>query len=145
MTAVRALARGDEGDWRRLWADYLAFYDTTRPEAVFRATFTRLLDPSEPMFGLAAVQGERLVGIVHCILHRHCWSEADTCYLQDLYVDADVRGQGAGRALIEAVYAAADRLGAISVYWMTQEYNYRGRILYDRVGQRTPFIKYQRR
>ena len=59
-------------------------------------------------------------------------------------MDESARGTGAGRALIEAVYAQADRLGAISVYWLTQEFNYRGRMLYDRVGQRTPFIKYQR-
>ncbi|PJA59972.1 MAG: GNAT family N-acetyltransferase [Rhodobacterales bacterium CG_4_9_14_3_um_filter_71_31] len=144
ITSVRPLARGDEGDWRRLWADYLAFYETTRPESVFRATFARLLSADEPMFALAATQGDRVIGIAHAILHRHCWSEADTCYLQDLYVDADARSHGAGRALIEAVYAQADRLGAISVYWLTQEFNYRGRMLYDRVGQRTPFIKYQR-
>ena len=49
-----------------------------------------------------------------------------------------------GRALIEAVYAAADRNGTPSVYWMTQEFNYRGRMLYDQVASRTPFIKYQR-
>ncbi len=55
-----------------------------------------------------------------------------------------MRGQGIGRALIEAVYAAADAAGKPSVYWMTQEFNYPGRMLYDRVGVKTPFIKYSR-
>jgi GNAT superfamily N-acetyltransferase len=55
-----------------------------------------------------------------------------------------VRGSGAGRALIEATYALADAEGRPTVYWMTQEFNYRGRMLYDRVGVKTPFIKYQR-
>jgi GNAT superfamily N-acetyltransferase len=49
-----------------------------------------------------------------------------------------------GRALIEAVYAEADKAGCPSVYWLTQEFNYAGRMLYDRVGQRTPFIRYNR-
>lgn len=144
MADIRPLARADEGDWRRLWADYLAFYGATRPEAVFRATFLRLLDPAEPMHGQVAVVGERVVGVSHHILHRHCWSLSDACYLQDLYVDPDRRGRGVGRALIEAVYAAADAAGAATVYWLTQEDNYRGRMLYDRIGQRTAFIKYQR-
>ncbi|SEA15041.1 GNAT family N-acetyltransferase [Rubrimonas cliftonensis] len=144
MTDIRPLKAQDEGDWRRLWADYLAFYETTRPDSVFRATFTRLLDAAEPMRGLVAVADGRVVGLAHLIFHRHCWSEGDTCYLQDLYVDQDMRGEGLGRKLIEACYAEADAAGAVTVYWMTQEFNYAARMLYDRVGVRTPFIKYQR-
>jgi GNAT superfamily N-acetyltransferase len=144
MTEVRALERGDEGDWRRLWRLYLAFYETERPEAVYAETFRRLLDPAEPMRGLVALRDGGVIGICNVIFHRHGWSEANVTYLQDLYVDETARGSGAGRALIEAVYALADAEGAPSVYWMTQEFNYRGRMLYDRVGVKTPFIKYQR-
>ena len=45
------------------------------------------------------------------------------CYLQDLYADPEVRGRGVGRALIEAIYAAADAEGAQGVYWLTQDFN----------------------
>ena len=55
-----------------------------------------------------------------------------------------VRGQGIGRALIEAVYKAADEAGSPDVYWMTQEFNKVGRRLYDRIGKLTPFIEYNR-
>jgi GNAT superfamily N-acetyltransferase len=86
----------------------------------------------------------RLVGLTHFVFHRHGWKIADTCYLQDLYADPEVRGQGVGRALIEAVYAAADARGAPSVYWQTQEFNATARQLYDRIAQKTPFIVYRR-
>ena len=66
------------------------------------------------------------------------------CYLQDLYADPDVRGSGVGRALIEAVYAAADAANAPSVYWLTQDFNHQARKLYDRIGVLTPFIRYNR-
>jgi GNAT superfamily N-acetyltransferase len=144
MTAIRPLESRDEADWRRLWRLYLAFYETERPEVVYAATFRRLLDDAEPMTGLVAERESRVIGICNVIFHRHCWSETDITYLQDLYVDESVRGSGAGRALIEAVYRLADDRGAPTVYWMTQEFNYRGRMLYDRVGVKTPFIKYQR-
>ena len=144
MTEIRPLEPRDEADWRGLWRRYLAFYETERPETVFAETFRRLLDPAEPMRGLIAERDGRVIGICNVILHRHCWSEADVTYLQDLYVEEGVRGSGAGRALIEAVYALADAEGAPSVYWMTQEFNYAGRMLYDRVGRKTPFIKYSR-
>jgi GNAT superfamily N-acetyltransferase len=142
--AIRPLAAADAADWRRLWRAYLAFYETTRPEAVETETFRRLLDPAEPMFGLLAERGGRNVGLANCILHRHGWSLADVCYLQDLYVDPEARGAGAGRALIEAVYAEADRRGCPSVYWLTQDFNRAARALYDRVGRVTPFIRYVR-
>jgi GNAT superfamily N-acetyltransferase len=84
------------------------------------------------------------VGLAHYIFHRHGWQIADVTYLQDLYVTPDTRGTGAGRALIEAVYAAADTAGRPNVYWLTQEFNTTARRLYDRIGTATPFIKYKR-
>ncbi|NNF92000.1 MAG: GNAT family N-acetyltransferase, partial [Boseongicola sp.] len=86
----------------------------------------------------------RPVGLAHYLFHRHGWSVADVCYLQDLYADPEVRGQGIGRALIEDVYAKADAAGAPSVYWLTQDFNTQARRLYDRIGEVTPFIKYKR-
>ncbi len=142
---VRPLRAADEADWRRLWHDYLAFYDTEVPEDVYRTYFKRLLgDDPRDYSGLVADLHGRLVGLSHFLFHRHCWKIENTCYLQDLYAEPDVRGQGIGRALIEAVYAAADTAGAPSVYWLTQDFNKTARRLYDRIGTKTPFIKYTR-
>lgn len=142
---IRPLTAADESDWRRLWRAYLAFYETELPEAVYASTFARLLSGRTGEFrGLLAVRDGRPVGLAHYLFHRTCWAPADTCYLQDLYADPEVRGMGIGRRLIEAVYAAADAQGAASVYWMTQEFNHTARRLYDRIGIKTPFIKYRR-
>lgn len=141
-TTIRPVERRDEADWRRLWSGYLAFYETTRPESVYATTWARLFDDNEPIYCFVAEKDGQLIGLVHLLYHRHTWFEADICYLQDLYVDPAVRGTGAGRALIEAVYAAAEEAGACSVYWTTQQFNRAGRDLYDRIGRRTPFIKY---
>jgi GNAT superfamily N-acetyltransferase len=73
--------------------------------------------------GLVAVIDGKLVGRTHYLYHRHGWKVENVCYLQDLYADPSVRGMGVGRALIEAVYAAADANGTPSVYWLTQEEN----------------------
>lgn len=142
---IRPITAQDETEWRRLWRAYLAFYETTLPEAVYVSTFSRLIsqEPGEYRGFLALVNGQA-VGLTHFLFHRTCWSIEDTCYLQDLYADPDVRGTGIGRKLIEAVYAAADGHGAGSVYWMTQDFNHTARRLYDRIGVKTPFIEYNR-
>jgi GNAT superfamily N-acetyltransferase len=138
------LTRADEPHWRELWSAYLRFYGAEVAEEVYWTTFSRLLDPSQPQWGLVAERNGTPVGLVHFLFHRHNWKIEDVCYLQDLYADQAARGAGVGRALIEAVYAAADARGAPDVYWLTQEFNAEARRLYDRIGDVTPFIKYQR-
>jgi len=143
--ALRPITAADRDDWQRLWRGYLDFYETRLPAEVHDTTFARLTGNGPGEFrGLIARSDGRAVGLVHYLFHRTCWAINDTCYLQDLYADPAVRGQGIGRALIEAVYAAADAHGAASVYWLTQDGNATARRLYDRVATLTPFIKYRR-
>lgn len=145
MTLIRPLQKDDWPEWRRLWRAYLAFYETELPDAIYEAYFERLLgDDPRDFHGLIAEVDGRPRGLAHYLFHRHGWKIEDTCYLQDLYADPEVRGKGIGRALIEAVYAAADDAGAPSVYWLTQDFNAEARRLYDRIGVLTPFIKYAR-
>lgn len=142
---VRALRASDKPQWAAMWTDYLAFYETSRPPEIFDLYFDRLLgDDPQDFNALVAELDGKLIGLTHFLYHRHGWSEENICYLQDLYADSAVRGQGVGRALIEAVYEAADANGSPNVYWLTQDFNKTARQLYDRIGQKTPFIKYAR-
>jgi len=142
---IRPLAVTDRAAWDPLWQGYLSFYKTELAPEITDVTWSRLLDSAEDMHCLVAENGGGdMIGIVHYLYHRVTWAVADRCYLEDLYVAEAARGTGAGRALIEAVYAAADVRGADQVYWLTQDFNEEGRRLYDRVGRLTPFIKYQR-
>ncbi|RMF39980.1 MAG: GNAT family N-acetyltransferase [Alphaproteobacteria bacterium] len=144
-TTIRPLAEADHADWRRLFTLYLQFYETSVSERVYEVTWERLLSGRANEFrGLVAERDGKVIGLTHYLFHRHCWRVENVCYLQDLYVDDSARGTGAGRALIEAVYAAADEAGCPSVYWLTQDFNTTARRLYDRIGHLTPFIRYQR-
>lgn len=147
---IRPLCADDAPKWRKLWAAYLAFYETELPDSVYEASFARLLStaPYDPS-GLVAACGDDLIGLVHYLRHRHCWRIADVLYLQDLFVAPAARGQGAGRALIAEVYAQADRLAPDApdggaVYWLTQDSNTAARRLYDQLAIAPGFIKYQR-
>ena len=141
---VRPLVAADKAAWLRLWAGYLEFYKAELPQEVTETTFSRLIVPNDDMFGLAAEQDGRLVGIAHGILHRSTWARGRYLYLNDLFVAPDVRGSGAGRALIEAVYARADAIGAERVYWLTHETNRAARKLYDAVAVNDGFLEYRR-
>lgn len=102
-----------------------------------------MVDPNDQPFGFVAEDGGRLVGFVHFHFHLSTWSVAGYCYLEDLFVDPGYRGNGAGRALIESVYEAADRRGVTRVYWHTETTNARAQALYDKVATLAPFIQYR--
>ncbi|MCR9127650.1 MAG: GNAT family N-acetyltransferase [Rhodobacteraceae bacterium] len=142
---IRPLRASDRDAWAEMWTDYLVFYETSVEQQVYDSTFARLLgDDPRDFNGIIAEAGGRAVGFTHFLFHRHAWKIEDVCYLQDLYARPDVRGTGVGRALIEAVYARADAQGAPSVYWLTQDFNATARRLYDRIGVKSPFIRYGR-
>jgi GNAT superfamily N-acetyltransferase len=142
--AIRPLRPSDRAEWGRLWTGYLDFYETSLPPSVHDHTFARLSGDDPLMHGLLAEVGGVPVGLVHYIFHDHCWRPEGVTYLQDLYADPSARGTGVGRALIEAVYAAADAAGRPSVYWLTQDNNATARKLYDRIGRLSPFLRYNR-
>ena len=141
---IRPIERDDLAAWDALWIGYLNYYETSLPEATRKLAFDRLLDPSRNVHGLLAVQDAKPIGLVHYIFHEHMWRPEGVCYLQDLFTAPNARGTGAGRALIEAVYRAADDAGVPRVYWLTQDFNHTARGLYDKVAKLSPFIKYDR-
>jgi len=144
MTEIKPISEGEYDDWYPLWQGYLTFYEASLPDEISENNWRRFHDAREPIAALGAYVDGKLVGFVHYIFHRTNWAIEDTCYLQDLYADPDIRGLGIGRALIEAVYDAADKAGAPAVYWLTQDFNATARKLYDRIGKLSPFIKYTR-
>ncbi len=141
---VRSLEPGDRAQWAVLWAGYLEFYEHDLPREITEALWRRLLDPADQPYGLVAVDGTEIVGFVHYHFHLSTWSLNGYCYLEDLFVARSARGKGAGRALIEAVYRAADERGAARVYWHTQNTNTEARALYDKVAELSPFVQYRR-
>jgi GNAT superfamily N-acetyltransferase len=145
---VRPVARADLPRWRPLWDGYNEFYgrsgDTALPEATTETTWGRFFDGYEPVHALVAERGEALLGLVHYLYHRSTTAIGPVCYLQDLFTAEAARGQGVGRALIEAVYQRAGEAGAGRVYWLTHETNATAMRLYDGVAELSGFLVYRK-
>jgi GNAT superfamily N-acetyltransferase len=141
---IRPVGADERAAWEPLWKGYLDFYKTSVPKEVYDTTWARLHDPDEPMGLLGAYVDGKLLGIVHYLYHRSCWTIGNYCYLQDLYVAEGARKLGLGRALIEAVYAKARTEGASRVHWLTHETNATARALYDTLADRPGFIQYRK-
>jgi GNAT superfamily N-acetyltransferase len=100
---IRIAIESDFSQWLPLWKGYQQFYKTDISDSTTQTTWSRLLEPREPMHCAVAEVEEKLVGMVHYIEHRSCWTVGNYFYLQDLFVHPDYRGTGLGSALIEHV------------------------------------------
>lgn len=142
MSTVRAIEAKDESRWRELWQGYNEFYERTIPEETTAYTFKRFLDPNVALYAAVAEDNGKVIGFVTWFPHVSTSSLQDVVYLQDLYVDPNVRNKGTGRQLIEHVYKESEKAGACKVYWHTQHFNHRAQLLYTKIGKKTDFVQY---
>jgi len=140
---IRALKVEDANDWRRLWASYNAFYETRLSAEVTEHCWRRLLDPASSLFGRAAEDGGRILGLSICVLHESTWTMSPSCCLEDLFVDPDHRSTGVGRALLEDLIALGKSRGWSRLYWHTRAGNARARKLYDAFVEADDFVRYR--
>jgi GNAT superfamily N-acetyltransferase len=128
-----------------LIAAYQRFYEAEEiDEARNRAFFARFLAPSEDGLLLGAWHGEDPLGYACLYWTFTSLVPAEIVLMNDLYVIPEARGQGVGRALIEASAAEARKRGAHHLQWVTAPDNLTARRLYDSTGARSePSIEYE--
>ncbi|KNC05779.1 GNAT family N-acetyltransferase [Pantoea sp. BIGb0393] len=141
MIKVRNAEAKDFAAWSVLWKGYLNFYGSELDESVTLATWQRVLTPGSGMLCRLAESDNHVVGFAVCVLHPGTWVTEPLCYLEDLYVDENQRGIGAGRALIEALRDEAQQKSWSKVYWVTRESN-PARALYDKLALLDDFVRY---
>lgn len=140
---VREALPEDEGRWRKLWADYLAFYGTDIAGDITDLTWRRVFDPASAIFMRVAVEDGVVLGFALCLTHEGTWTRSLDCYLEDLFVDAGARGKGVGRALLDDLVALSKARDWTRLYWHTNETNTTARKLYDSYVENDGHIRYR--
>ncbi len=140
---IRPVRPEEKARWEEMFRAYGKFYKVeVTPEAV-EGVWAWINDPNEPFWCDVAEDAEgKLAGMTQYQLMHRSLGGSQVVYLSDLYVDPELRGGGIGRALIEHVLAFAKTKGAPSVRWLTQDFNYKGRMLYDSFAPKSDFILY---
>jgi GNAT superfamily N-acetyltransferase len=103
---------------------------TPGPRAV--AERVRKLLPADEITVLLGGSGPHGLAVLR--FRPALWKDALDCYLEELYVVPERRGQGLGRALMEAAIDLARRKGAAHMDLGTGEEDVAARVLYERLG-----------
>ncbi len=133
----------DRARWDALFTGYLDFYQIPEADRDLDVVWDWLLDPEHLVRCLLAEQASgEIAGLAHFHEMPYTLRASRICYLSDLFVDPEVRGQRIGQTLIDAVLAVCREEGWTSLRWLTADNNYSGRSLYDRYSPKSPFIAY---
>lgn len=128
-----------------LIAAYQGFYEVEEVQTERnRSFFRRFLAPSEVGLLLGARGDGRLLGYACLYWHFSSTKACETVLMNDLFVDPGARGEGVGRALIEASLEVARERDAALLEWQTAPDNHAAQRLYDSTGaSRSTWISYE--
>ncbi|MEU8798735.1 GNAT family N-acetyltransferase [Spirillospora sp. NPDC048819] len=88
------------------------------------------------VFAHVAEHDGRVVGVSLWFLTFSTWNGTHGIYLEDLYVDPDVRGHGYGKALLTELTRIADDRGYERVEWAVLNWNKPAIEFYEALGAR---------
>jgi ribosomal protein S18 acetylase RimI-like enzyme len=130
--AVRAAGLEDCPAIGRLLDAFNREFDEPTPGADKLAARLRQLLADGDTAVLLAGSGPH--GLVVLRFRRSIWSEALECYVAELFVEPEHRGQGLGRALMLAAMELARERGADHMDLNTGEQDVAARTLYESLG-----------
>lgn len=129
---VRPATLEDVDDIGRLLHDFNEEYEDVTPgPAVIARRLRPLIQSGETE---ALLVGDGPDGLALLRFRRSLWVEGLECYLAELYVVPRLRGEGRGRALMEAALARARERGAGYIELNTGEDDVAARALYESLG-----------
>jgi ribosomal protein S18 acetylase RimI-like enzyme len=128
---VRRAGPEDADDVARLLYDFNTEYDEPTPDPPELAVRIREVMGADTIVLLA---GDGPDGLAVLRFRLSLWSSGKECYLAELYVVPGLRGQGIGRALMEAAIAIAREEGADWMDLGTSEDDVAARALYESLG-----------
>lgn len=132
-----------KAEWRELFDGYTTFYKRVLTDQVAEAVWAWINDPTHEVEGVLALLGGKPAGLAHFRRQPRPALGQDMGYLDDLFVDPDVRGQAIGRRLLAHVAEVGRQRGWGIVRWTTADDNYRARGLYDQVAKKTSWNLYE--
>ncbi|WP_309711906.1 GNAT family N-acetyltransferase [Pseudolysinimonas sp.] len=146
---VRDIAPADHDAWRALFHAYGVFYETELADEVLDHVWSAIR--GEAIRAFVAEQDPttgsgrrgRVVGFAHVRTHVATFSVGEDWYLEDLFVDPDVRAGGVGTAILEHLVKVARYESGGTLRWVTAESNATAQRVYDKLAKRTTWVTYE--
>lgn len=136
MAAVWIASKAEAPAAARLLAEFRDWWGKDEPpEDHMLASVERIMEGADGEFLLGRGSGTgEPEGVCQLRFRWSVWRSAEDCYLEDLYVRADARRSGLGRALIDASVERARQRGCRRIELDVNEQNAAALKLYEAAG-----------
>jgi len=142
---IRLAVAKDRDQWGPLFLAYGVFYETEFTPDILDGVWAWIQDRDHSVSAFVAERDGNLVGFAHLREQADTFVAGPSWFLDDLFTHPDARGQGVGRALIEAVSAHAAANGGGDLRWITAADNNPAQHLYDTLATRTTWVMYEKK
>ena len=123
----------DAAEVARLLAAFRSWYGSDQPDdASFRRSADRLIADPQTEYLLGGEDPP--VAVAQLRYRWSIWTEAEDCWLEDLYVEEAARGTGLGRAMVQAAIGRARERGCRRIELDVDDANHPARALYESLG-----------
>ncbi len=133
---IRPLHLNEFSDWLPLWIEN---NQGQNDEKVTIQTWQRITSDQEHVYALGAFKAQKLIGILHYILHPTTGHLSQACYMQDLFTLPEERGKGVAKKMLQTLYKEHKRQDWSRIYWVAEQNNAAAQKLYESFGAKLDF------
>jgi len=142
--SVRKAKQSDYEGWSGLYDGYARFYKVGMNDQIKQQLWNWIHDPEYVVECLLAVSDDDTpCGLAHVRAMPSPLRGAEIGFLDDMFIDPEMRGSGVSKKLFEALRQHGKDKGWPIIRWITADDNYRARGLYDQVAMKTMWNTYQ--
>ena len=134
---IRAIQLKDKERWKKLYIGYADFYKVEMNEKILETVWEWLNDTNHELKGIGYEADGKIVGLAHYRKLLRPLQGKYIGYLDDIFVDAEYRGQKIGEKLLNKIKEISKANDWNLVRWQTDEDNLTAKKLYDKVATKT--------
>ncbi len=128
---IHPLSRNDYDAWLPLWQENCLHQIA---DNITTETWRRLHNTKDTVYGLGAFEGDKLIGFLHYVLHPITGFIEPACYMQDLFIAENNRGQGIAKRLVWELESIGKNQNWARIYWFADKDNETVQKLYKNLG-----------
>ena len=140
---IRKLNLKDKEKWSKLYYGYAEFYQVPMNQAILNTLWGWIHDNNHIVNGICYELDSNIVGIAHYRTMPRPIKGKYIGFLDDLFVDAEFRGQKIAQKLINHLKSLSKTNNWYGIRWITHSSNENAKKLYDKIANNTGFELYE--
>ena len=140
---IRKIKKKDKENWIKLYCKYSRFYKVPMKQEILDTLWSLINDEIHVVNGICYEIEDKIVVIAHYRTMPRPIKGKYNCFLDDLFVDENFRGQKIAQKLIKYLESLSKKNNWEGIRWITHSFNDTAKTLYDKIAKNTGFELYE--